>query len=80
MRLQTNLVRRGSRFYYRGRVPEDLKQHYGRAEILISLQTADRRKADHALAQIKAKPTDSTISAPSIPPPTAAWPPSPPTR
>ena len=53
MRLQTNLVRRGSRFYYRGRVPEDLKQHIGKSEILISLKTADRRQADHALAQVK---------------------------
>lgn len=55
MRLQTNLVRRGSRFYYRGRVPEDLRAHYGKAELIISLKTADRHKADYALAQIKAR-------------------------
>lgn len=32
MRLQTNLVRRGTGFYYRARVPEDLKKHYGKSE------------------------------------------------
>ena len=55
MKLQTNLVRRSSRFYYRGRVPGDLKNHYGRSEFLISLKTADKRLADHALVQVKSK-------------------------
>lgn len=55
MRLQTNLVRRGSRFYYRGRVPEDLKQHYCKTEFLISLKTSDRQIADYALAHVKAR-------------------------
>src|SRR5450830_1879972 len=55
MRFQTNLVLRGSRFYCRGRVPEDLIQQLGKVEILISLKTGDRQKADHVLAMVKAK-------------------------
>ncbi len=55
MRLQTNLVRRGSRFYYRARVPEDLKQHYGKSEFLLSLKTSDKQQADYLLAQLKAQ-------------------------
>lgn len=54
MRLQTNLVRRGTRYYYRGRVPEDLKHHYGKSEIIVSLKTSDRLEADYALSQMKA--------------------------
>ena len=55
MKLPTNLVRRGSRFYYRGRVPEDLKQHFGKTEFFISLKTSDFRAANYSLAHIKAK-------------------------
>jgi hypothetical protein len=36
-------------------VPEDLKLHIGKDEILISLKTGDRQKADHVLAMVKAK-------------------------
>ncbi len=54
MQLQTNLVKRGSRFYYRARVPTDLKAHFGKTEFLISLKTSDRRQADHCLAYLKA--------------------------
>ena len=53
MRFQTNLVRRGTQFYYRGRVPADLKDHYGKTEIFLSLRTADKQKADFALIQLK---------------------------
>ena len=53
MRFQTNLVRRGTHFYYRGRVPADLKDHYGKTEIFVSLKTADKQKADFALIQLK---------------------------
>jgi hypothetical protein len=55
MQLQTNLVRRQSRFYFRSRVPSDLKSHYGRNEILISLKTSDKRVADYELAKVKVK-------------------------
>lgn len=54
MRLQTNLVRRGTRYYYRGRVPENLKHHFGKSEIIVSLKTSDRLVADYALSQINA--------------------------
>lgn len=55
MRLQTNLVRRGAKYYYRGRVPRDLKAHYGKTELLISLKTADRRLAEEHLIRLKAQ-------------------------
>lgn len=55
MRLQTNLVRRGTRYYFRGRVPRDLEQHYGKSELLISLRTSDRQQANHALVALKAR-------------------------
>jgi len=54
MRLQTNLVRRGTRYYFRARVPKDLQGHYGRTELLISLKTSDRHGADNALVALKA--------------------------
>ena len=53
MQLQTNLVRRQSRFYFRSRVPSDLKLHYGKNEILISLKTSDKRVADYELIKVK---------------------------
>jgi len=55
MQLQTYLVRRQSRFYFRSRVPADLKSHYGRNEILVSLNTSDKRIADYELAKFKMK-------------------------
>ena len=55
MQLQTNLVRRQSRFYFRSRVPSDLKSHYKKNEILISLKTSDRRLAEYELAKVKVK-------------------------
>ena len=55
MQLQTNLVRRQSRFYFRSRVPTDLKSHYGKTEILMSLKTSDKRVADYELAKFKVK-------------------------
>ena len=55
MQLQTNLVRRKSHFYFRTRIPTDLKSHYGKTEILISLKTSDKRIADSELAKLKVK-------------------------
>ena len=55
MQLQTNLVRRKSHFYFRTRIPTDLKSHYGKTEILISLKTSDKRIADYELAKLKVK-------------------------
>lgn len=42
---QTSLVRRGSRYYFRVRVPSELLGHYGKAEICRSLHTSDKTKA-----------------------------------
>ena len=55
MQLQTHLVRRKSHFYFRTRIPTDLKSHYGKNEILISLKTADKCIADYELAKIKVR-------------------------
>ena len=55
MQLQTNLVRRQSQFYFRSRIPKDLKSHYGKTEILVSLKTSDKRVADYELAKFKVK-------------------------
>lgn len=49
----TNLVRRGAIYYFRARVPKDLKSHYGRNEFFISLKTADRFVAEHTLVVTK---------------------------
>jgi len=62
MRLQTNLVRRGTRYYFRGRVPRDLEQHYGKTELLISLRTSDRHRANCALVALKARLFDEFAS------------------
>ena len=53
MRLQTNLVRKDSRFYFRSRIPKDLKSHYGKTELFVSLKTSDKRVADYELAKFK---------------------------
>jgi len=45
MRMQTNLVRRGSQYYFRRKVPSDLQQHYPRADIRESLRTTDKAEA-----------------------------------
>lgn len=46
MRGQSRLMRRGSRYYFRARVPVDLLDHYApRKEITFSLKTSDRKVA-----------------------------------
>lgn len=45
MKTQTNLVKRGSKYYFRTRVPADLATHYGKQEISFSLRTSDKREA-----------------------------------
>lgn len=43
---QTNLVRRGQVYYFRARIPEDLRESYGgRTEIIFSLRTKDKAEA-----------------------------------
>ncbi|OJX68443.1 site-specific integrase [Magnetospirillum sp. 64-120] len=42
------LVRRGAVFYYRRRVPLDVRDAFGRAELLVSLHTTDRKAAAEA--------------------------------
>lgn len=49
----TNLVRRGAIYYYRARVPADLRQHYQRSEFFVSLRTADRFQAECALVHLR---------------------------
>ncbi|HEY3431169.1 MAG TPA: site-specific integrase [Rhodocyclaceae bacterium] len=51
----TNLVRRGATYYFRARVPEDLKQHYQRREFFISLKTSNPVQAEYALIHLKAR-------------------------
>lgn len=43
--MQTGLVRRGARYSIRRRIPLDLVEHYGRAEIVRALGTADPKEA-----------------------------------
>jgi len=45
---QTNVQRRKGAFYYRQRIPADLRLHYGRREIVLSLRTSRRREASVA--------------------------------
>ena len=51
----THLFRRGDIFYYRAKVPTDLREHLKRREIWISLKTSDRPKADLRLAETHAQ-------------------------
>jgi hypothetical protein len=47
----TYLFRRGDTFYYRAKVPTDLKNQVNRHEVWISLRTSDRHKAELRLAE-----------------------------
>jgi integrase len=47
----TYLFRRGDTFYYRAKVPTDLKDQVNRHEVWISLRTSDRQKAELRLAE-----------------------------
>lgn len=58
MQLQTHLVRRKSHFYFRTRIPTDLKSHYGKTEIIISLKTCIELKPRNSNNQSK----DTTVS------------------
>jgi len=51
----TYLFRRGDTFYYRAKVPTDLKNQLKRGEIWISLRTSDRHKAALRLAETHAQ-------------------------
>lgn len=42
----THLIRRGSRYSIRRKIPVDLQGHYGRTEIVKALRTSDRREAE----------------------------------
>ena len=46
MKKQTNVVRRGSIYYYRARYPSDLVAHFGKVEFSISLETKNVREAN----------------------------------
>lgn len=51
---QTHLLKRGSTYYFRVRIPPDLRSHYDEKwEIKLSLKTSDRREATH-LCRLKA--------------------------
>lgn len=45
MKDQTNLVRRGAVYQFRTSIPLDLREHYKRAEIRVSLHTKDKPEA-----------------------------------
>lgn len=45
MKSQTHLVKRGSKYYFRARVPADLVTQYGKNEIYFSLRTSDKAEA-----------------------------------
>ena len=51
----TYLFRRGDTFYYRAKVPTDLKNQVNRHEVWISLRTSDRQKAELRLAETHAQ-------------------------
>lgn len=52
MRHTPNLIRRSGIFYYRARVPSDLKDQYQRAEFWVSLKTSVRQEAELKLATL----------------------------
>lgn len=46
MKIQTNVVKRGSVYYYRARYPSDLVAHFGKVEFSFSLHTKNIREAN----------------------------------
>ena len=48
---RSNLQKRGSMFWFRCRVPQDLLTHYGKAEILRSLRTRDYADAQRLVVR-----------------------------
>lgn len=42
----SHLIKRGSRYSIRRKIPVDLQSHYGRTEIVKALGTSDRREAE----------------------------------
>ncbi|MDD3610412.1 MAG: site-specific integrase [Halothiobacillaceae bacterium] len=52
MKNQTHLVKRGSTYYFRCRIPADLLGHYGKAEIKQSLKTKDPATAKRLARQM----------------------------
>ena len=62
MRSQTRLVRRGAVYYFRAKVPVDLKFHFGRRrEIVESLRTTNHKDAEE-LVRIKSVALDQRFS------------------
>ena len=45
-KLCSHLIKRGSRYSIRRKIPVDLQSHYGRTEIVKALGTSDRREAE----------------------------------
>lgn len=40
VKYRDNLVQRGARFYYPAHVPDDLREHFGKREFVVSLKTS----------------------------------------
>ncbi|CAA6603651.1 hypothetical protein MTBLM1_110002 [Rhodospirillaceae bacterium LM-1] len=53
MGLETHIARRGSRYYFRIRVPDDLIGFFGRRELKRSLGTASQREARFRASQLR---------------------------
>jgi hypothetical protein len=61
MRTQTRLVRRGPVYYFRARIPEAFKYHFGgKAELNVSLKTKDKKEAER-LVRVKSVELDGTF-------------------
>jgi hypothetical protein len=83
VRGEANLVRRGARYYFRCKVPQDLLGWFPRGDIRISLKTPDKAAAALACRELRARweaafaqargrpviPTPPAASAPTVPPP-----------
>lgn len=58
---QTHLVKRGAIYYHRLRVPAALRQHFGKAELIVSLRTRDRAEAKR-LARLRTVKLDQEFA------------------
>jgi integrase len=56
--MTTSLIRRGSVYYFRARVPDDLALRLGRRELKVSLRTTDGRIARAQVARFRARAYD----------------------
>lgn len=68
MYTQTRFSKRGSTYYFRAMIPQELQNHFGKREIVYSLRTKDRKEASRLvrIASAKLDAEFDTVRAPLL--------------